>query len=191
MSAAVGKHKDKADTVPAGDIAQAAKLKVTGTGTTLTAKGTFRLKPIPFPVPTNAEAIRPTTAGDEDKMAAGLNKIREEDPTFELRHQPQLSQTLLVTQGDMHTAHILDKLKSINGVEVERSRPRVAFLPLSKASAWVALKGRPRAPPTTTRVASPTMAGVALKTSSSELAANSSKRSPARKTTAEPSRETA
>ncbi|MBD3220973.1 elongation factor G [bacterium] len=127
MSAAVGKHKDKMDTVPAGDIAQAAKLKVTGAGITLTGKGTFQLPPIPFPVPTNAEAISPKTAGDEDKMAAGLNKIHEEDPTFNLDHQPHLSQTLLVTQGDMHTAYILDKLKRTAGVEVERSRPRVAF----------------------------------------------------------------
>jgi elongation factor G len=127
MFAPVGKNKDKVEVATAGDIVQAAKLKVTGTGTTLTAKGSFALKPIPYPVPTNAEAIKPVTAGDEDKMAAGLNKIHEEDPTFELRHQAELSQTLLVTQGDMHTAYILDKLKRINGVEVERSRPRVAF----------------------------------------------------------------
>ena len=127
MSVAIGKQKDKVDTATAGDIVQAAKLKSTGTGTTLTAKGEFRLPPIPYPVPTNAEAITPETAGDEDKMAAGLNKIHEEDPTFELRHQPELSQSLLVTQGDLHTAHILDKLKKATGVTVERTRPRVAF----------------------------------------------------------------
>ena len=127
MSAVVGKQKDKLDSATAGDIVLAAKLKATGTGTTLTRKGTFALTPVGYPVPTNAEAIRPVTAGDEDKMAAGLNKIHEEDPTFELRHQPALSQTLLVTQGDIHTAYILDKLKKGTGVEVERSRPKVAF----------------------------------------------------------------
>jgi elongation factor G len=127
MSAPVGRQKDKVDVAVAGDIVQAAKLKVTSTGITLTTKGEFRLKPLPFPTPTNAEAIHPVTQGDEDKMAAGLSKIHEEDLTFEMRHQPQLSQTLLVTQGDMHTAYILEKLKRINGVEVERSRPRVAF----------------------------------------------------------------
>jgi elongation factor G len=127
MSAAVGKHKDKMDTVPAGDIAQAAKLKATHTGSTLTAKGTFAVPPAPYPVPTNGEAIAPVTAGDEDKMAAGLNKIHEEDPTFKLDHQPHLSQTVLVTQGDMHTAYILEKLKKTTGVDIERSRPRVAF----------------------------------------------------------------
>lgn len=127
LFAATGKQKDKLESVGAGDIAVAAKLKATGTGTTLTAKGGFALPPIPYPTPTNAEAIRPTTAGDEDKMAAGLTKIYEEDPTFELRHQPQLSQSLLVSQGDMHTAYILEKLKRATGVEIERYRPRVAF----------------------------------------------------------------
>ena len=78
-------------------------------------------------MPTSADAIRPVTSGDEDKMAAGLNKIHEEDPTFEVRHQAHLSQTLLVTQGEMHTDFILEKLKRQTGVEVERSRPRIAF----------------------------------------------------------------
>ncbi len=122
-----GKHKDKVEAVGAGDIAVAAKLKATGTGATLTQKGAFKLPPIPYPTPTNAEAIRPVTAGDEDKMSAGLTKIYEEDPTFELRHQSQLSQSLLITQGDLHMAYILDKLKRGTGVEIERNRPRVAF----------------------------------------------------------------
>ncbi len=127
MSAAVGKTKEKLETGVAGDIVQAAKLKSTGTGATLTAKGTFKLKPIPYPVPTNGEAIHPATSGDEDKMSAGLNKIHEEDPTFVLDHQAHLSQTVLITQGDMHTAFILEKLKKATGVEVEKTRPRVAF----------------------------------------------------------------
>lgn len=125
--AVIGKQKDKLEAATAGDIVVAAKLKVTGTGATLTPKGGFILPPIPYPVPTNAEGIRPLTAGDEDKMSAGLNRIFEEDPTFELRHQSHLSQTLLVTQGDLHTAYILDKLKRGVNVEVERFRPRVAF----------------------------------------------------------------
>jgi len=127
MSAAVGKNKDKMDTVPAGDIVQAAKLKATGTGITLTSKGQFALPAIPYPVPTNGEAIRPVTSGDEDKMSAGLNKIHEEDPTFILDHQAGLSQTVLITQGDMHTGYILEKLKKGVGVDIEKSRPRVAF----------------------------------------------------------------
>jgi elongation factor G len=78
-------------------------------------------------VATSADAISPVTSGDEDKMAAGLNKIREEDPTFQLVHQPHLAQTLLATQGEIHTSTILEKLKKQTGVSVERRRPRINF----------------------------------------------------------------
>ncbi len=83
----------------------------------------------------NGAAAHLITAGDEDKLSAGLHKIHEEDPTFELVHQSAPSQTLLVTQGDIHTAHILDRLKTATGVEVERTRPRVAFKETVKGKA--------------------------------------------------------
>ncbi len=127
MSVAMGKQREKIDTASAGDIVLATKLKHTHTGTTLCSGIDIALPPIAYPVPTSADAIRPVTSGDEDKMAAGLTKIHDEDPTFEVRHQAALSQTLLVTQGEMHTGYILDKLKRQTGVEVERSRPRIAF----------------------------------------------------------------
>ncbi|MBE0567668.1 MAG: elongation factor G [Krumholzibacteria bacterium] len=127
MSVALGRQKEKIDKATAGDIVVAAKLKNTHTGMTLCSGIDIALPPIRYPVPTSADAIRPVTSGDEDKMSAGLTKIHEEDPTFELRHQGNLSQTLLVTQGEMHTGYILDKLKRQTGVEVERARPRIAF----------------------------------------------------------------
>ena len=127
LSVTVGKAKEKIDVAGPGDIVLAAKLKNTQTGDTLTSGVDFAFKPIKYPVPTSADAIRPATSGDEDKMAAGLNKIHEEDPTFELIHQPHLSQTLLATQGEIHTNYILDKLKKQTGVAVERRRPRINF----------------------------------------------------------------
>lgn len=68
-------------------------------------------------------------------MATGLSRIHDEDPTFEIRHQPELHQTLLVTQGEIHTAYVLEKLKKATGVEVERSRPRIAFKETIKGKA--------------------------------------------------------
>ncbi|MCB1183883.1 elongation factor G [bacterium] len=127
LSAVVGKTKEKVDAATAGDIVVAAKLKNTQTGSTLTSGVEFAFAPIDYPVPTSAEAISPVTSGEEDKMAAGLNKIREEDPTFELIHQPHLAQTLLATQGEIHMNYILDKLKHQTGVVVERRRPRINF----------------------------------------------------------------
>jgi elongation factor G len=127
LNVTMGKNKEKIDEAGPGDIVLAAKLKNTETGTTLAAGVDFTFAPIEYPVPTSADAISPVTSGDEDKMAAGLNKIREEDPTFQLIHQPHLSQTLLATQGEIHTNYILEKLKKQTGVVVERRRPRINF----------------------------------------------------------------
>ncbi len=127
LNVTMGKNKEKIDEAGPGDIVLAAKLKNTETGTTLAAGVEFTFTPIEYPVPTSADAISPVTSGDEDKMAAGLNKIREEDPTFQLIHQPHLSQTLLATQGEIHTNYILEKLKKQTGVVVERRRPRINF----------------------------------------------------------------
>lgn len=128
LSLAVGKGRDKVDEVGAGDIVLAAKLKNSPTGSTLCGNGVDIQLPAPgLPTPTSAEAIFPANAGDEDKMGVGLNKIMEEDPSFQVRHEGELSQTLLVGQGEMHLATILDRLKKQFGVEVGRKRPKVAF----------------------------------------------------------------
>ena len=127
MSVAMGRNKEKIDVAVAGDIVLASKLKNTQSGTTLASGVEFAFAPIAYPVPTSADAISPETSGDEDKMAAGLNKIHEEDPTFNLIHQPHLSQTLLATQGEIHTTYLLDKLKKQTGVTVVRRRPRINF----------------------------------------------------------------
>ncbi len=127
LNVVMGRTKEKVEQATAGDIVVAAKLKNTHTGTTLTNGVDFTFPPISYPVPTSADAISPVTSGEEDKMAAGLNKIREEDPTFNLIHQPHLAQTLLATQGEIHTNFILDKLKKQTGVAVERRRPRIDF----------------------------------------------------------------
>jgi len=127
LNVVIGKNKEKVAVGQPGDIVLAAKLKNTQIGTTLTNGVEFAFGPIPYRVPTSADAISPMTSGDEDKMAAGLNKLREEDPTFQLLHQPHLSQTLLATQGEIHTTFLLDKLKKQTGVTVERRRPRINF----------------------------------------------------------------
>jgi elongation factor G len=128
LSVASGKQREKIDSAAPGDIVVAAKLKATSTGSTLHDSNLkFVLPEIQYPTPTSAEAIFPVAAGDEDKMGTGLNRLHEEDPTFLVRHEPELHQTLLIGQGEMHVAYILEKLKKLYGVEVERRRPRIAF----------------------------------------------------------------
>jgi len=127
ISAVIGKTKEKLEAGAPGDIVVVAKMKNTHTGTTLTSGVDFAFAPMVYPEPTSADAISPVTSGEEDKMAAGLHKIMEEDPTFALIHEPHLAQTLLSTQGEIHTNYILDKLKHQTGVVVERRRPRINF----------------------------------------------------------------
>lgn len=141
LSFALGKGREKVDSVPAGDIVLAAKLKNSRIGTTLCAPGVEIQLPAPaLPAPTSAEAITSANAGDEDKMGVGLNKLMEEDPSFEVRHEGELSQTLMVGQGEMHLAVILDRLKKQFGVEVLRKRPKVAFKETIKGT--VEVQGR-------------------------------------------------
>jgi len=128
LNVALGKQREKIDTAGAGDIVLAPKLKGSPIGSTLyDGAAPIALPAISFPAPTATEAIYTITAGDEDKMAGGLTKLHEEDPTFIIRHEPHLSQTLLIAQGESHIAYLLDRVKKLYGVEVARKRPRVAF----------------------------------------------------------------
>ena len=141
LNLASGKSRDKVDGVSCGDIVLAAKLKSSPTGSTLCASGVDIELPKPaIPTPTSAEAIVSATAGEEDKMGVGLNRLLEEDCSFQVRHEGELSQTLLIGQGEMHLSHILGLLKSHYGVEVERRRPRVAFKETIKGT--VEVQGR-------------------------------------------------
>jgi elongation factor G len=141
LSLAMGKAREKVDGVGAGDIVLAAKLKSSPTGTTLYS-GSSRIQlPTPrLPNPTSSEAITPATAGEEDKMGVGLNKLVEEDPSFRVVHDAELSQTLLYGQGEMHLSTVLERLKKQFGVAVARHRPRVAFKETIKAK--VEVQGR-------------------------------------------------
>jgi len=141
LSLGMGKGREKVDGVGAGDIVLAAKLKNSPTGTTLyTGSSQIQLPAPRLPNPTSAEAITSSTAGEEDKMGIGLNKLVEEDPSFRIVHDGELSQTLLYGQGEMHLTTVLDRLKKQFGVAVDRQRPRIAFKETIKSK--VEVQGR-------------------------------------------------
>ncbi len=138
LSAALGKQREKVESASAGDIVLAPKLKGSPTGSTLYDNAApVALPSIVFPAPTATEAIYTVTAGDEDKMASGLAKLHEEDQTFTIRHEPHLSQTLLIAQGENQISYLLERVKKQFGVEVARKRPRVAFRETIRGSARV------------------------------------------------------
>lgn len=123
-----GKNKENVDNLEAGDIGAVVKLKGTHTSDTLAAKGKEIVYPsIEFPAPLIRTAIKPKAKGDEDKISNGLHTLHEEDPTFVYAQDPELHQTIVSGQGEMHLQIILQRLKQRFGVEVEEEEPRIPY----------------------------------------------------------------
>ena len=124
----VGKERMECKSVVAGDIVAAVKLRETHTGDTLADKARPVVLPPPgFPSPVTAECVRPKSKGDEEKMAQGLNRLHEEDPTFGRAYETSTKETLVTGMGDLQLDVMVDRLKKRFGVEVLLQRPRVPY----------------------------------------------------------------
>ena len=77
----------------------------------------------------------PRSKGDEDKIGSGLQSLHEEDPTFIVRYDPELRQTIVSGQGEMHLDIILKRLKEKFGVEVDIEDPRIPYRETIKGKA--------------------------------------------------------
>ncbi len=123
-----GKHQEATAQVPAGDLGAVAKLAETMTGDTLCARDhPVRLAPIEFPAPAIAMAIEPKSKADEDKMGAALHRLAEEDPTFHVRRDAELKQTVISGMGESHLEIMADRLRRKFGVDVTLRPPRVPY----------------------------------------------------------------
>lgn len=123
-----GKERKEAPKLLAGDMGAVVKLKDTHTNNTLSSKSfPVILPPIPFPAPVISMAIHPKSKGDEDKIATGMHALHEEDPTFVMKVDSELHQTVISGQGELHLGIIVKRLKAKYGVEVEMVEPRIAY----------------------------------------------------------------
>ena len=123
-----GKNRIELPKVAAGDIGVAVKLKETHTCNTLCDKSfSVEIAPAAYPNPVMDVAIRPKSKGDEDKIAGGLNKLREEDQTFRLVSDPALRQQVLYAQGSTQIEVLMEKLQKRFGVEVELAKPKIPY----------------------------------------------------------------
>ncbi|MDQ2966989.1 MAG: elongation factor G, partial [Actinomycetota bacterium] len=112
-----------------GDIGAVAKLKETQTGDVLMdAEHQVELPEIGFPEPVMSFAVTPKAKGDEEKMASGLRRLSEEDPTIQMRRDQQTGEQLLMGLSQIHVEVAVDRLKSRFNVEVELHQPRVPYL---------------------------------------------------------------
>jgi elongation factor G len=131
-----GKHQEATTAVGPGDIGAVAKLAETATGDTLCTKDApVRLEPVAFPQPVISLAIEPKSKADEDKMGSALARLAEEDPTFSVRREPELKQTVISGMGESHLEIMADRLRRKFGVDVTLAPPRVAYRETIKGKA--------------------------------------------------------
>jgi len=118
----------------AGDLGSVVKLKDTHTNNTLASKNLpVIIKPIEFPEAVIRGAIVPKAKGDEDKIASGLHTLHEEDPSFNVKFDPEISQTIISGQGELQLSLAVKRLKERYGVDVDLVEPRVPFRETIKA----------------------------------------------------------
>ncbi len=112
----------------AGDIAAVLGLKGSFTGDTLCdAKSPIILENITFPDPVIMVAIEPKTSADQEKLATALQKLSEEDPTFQVRVDGDTGQTLISGMGELHLEVLVDRMLREFKVQARVGRPRVAY----------------------------------------------------------------
>jgi elongation factor G len=121
------KRKDVKE-VYSGDIAALASMKNLSTGDTLCLRSQpIVLESITFPEPVISATIEPKTKVEHAKLAAALQKITREDPTFKVGPDPQTGQNLVYGMGELHLEIIMDRLSREFGVQAHLGKPQVAY----------------------------------------------------------------
>lgn len=116
------------DQVSAGDICAGVGFKDLKTGDTLCAiNKPVVLESMEFPEPVIGVAIEPKTQADIDKLSIALGKLAEEDPTFQVRIDPDSGQTIINGMGELHLEILIDRLKREFKVECNQGVPQVAY----------------------------------------------------------------
>ncbi len=123
-----GKKAEEVKDLGCGDIGAIGKMDKVKTGDTLCdSRKVVALKQIPFAEPCYSVAIAPKTRGQEDKVAQGLNRLNEEDPSFTLVNNGETHQMVLTGSGDIQVDVLVAKLKSRFNVEAVLSETRVPY----------------------------------------------------------------
>jgi elongation factor G len=112
----------------AGQIVAVMGLKNTTTGDTLsTPDKPVILESMSFPAPVISVAIEPKTKGDQDKLSTAIQRLAEEDPTFQVRTDEDTGQTIISGMGELHLEVLVDRMKREFKVEANVGKPQVAY----------------------------------------------------------------
>lgn len=123
-----GKKCELVTELTAGDLGAVNKLADTNTNDTLCAVGTnIQFDPVRFPRPCLSLAVKAANKGEEDKVFAGLAKMREEDYTFSVTKNAETGELILSGQGETHIELLCAKLKSRFGIATVLAEPKIPY----------------------------------------------------------------
>ena len=120
--------REERPTAMAGQIVAVMGLKDTTTGDTLSdASKPVILESMTFPAPVINVAIEPRTKGDQDRLGTAIQRLAEEDPTFQVRTDEETGQTIIAGMGELHLEVLVERMKREFRVEANIGRPQVAY----------------------------------------------------------------
>lgn len=123
-----GANREKVEQLQAGDIGCTVKLKDVRTGNTLNTKDCEnRFNFIKYPNPKYTRAIRAVNEADTEKMMSALNRMRQEDPTWEVEQSKELRQILVHGQGEFHLRTLKWRLENLDKIAVEFYEQRIPY----------------------------------------------------------------
>jgi elongation factor G len=121
-------RREEVEETSVGNICATVGLKSTFTGDTIcTREDAVILEPPRFPSPVLSVSIEPMTRSDQDKLSSALTKLAEEDPTFDVRYDPETGQTLISGMGELHLEVLIERIRREFNVEASVGRPKVAY----------------------------------------------------------------
>jgi elongation factor G len=124
----LGKELRPAAELGAGDIGAVAKLKETRAGDVLCAsQEEIAFAPLDLPNPVMAFAYEPKSTGDDEKAAAAVRRLTEEDPTLDVHRDAQTGEQIIAGLTQAHVEVIVARMKRRFGVEIELHPPRVPY----------------------------------------------------------------
>jgi len=120
--------REEIDSVGAGQIVAVMGLKDTTTGDTLCdASNPVVLESMSFPAPVISVAIEPKTKSDQEKLGTAIQRLAEEDPTFQVRSDEETGQTIISGMGELHLEVLVDRMRREFKVEANVGKPQVAY----------------------------------------------------------------
>ncbi len=120
--------REEIASIGAGHIVAVMGLKDTTTGETLCdAREPVVLESMTFPAPVISVAIEPRTKSDQERLGMAIQRLSEEDPTFQVRTDEETGQTIIAGMGELHLEVLVDRMKREFRVEANVGKPQVAY----------------------------------------------------------------